>query len=203
MRHEARAAGSTRPRLSEETIKAFRRILITNALAELCMERGYRATTISHVAARARMGRGTLYEVFGSKEEIFLTLLRRGSQEVTELVDRHCSDASAEGGDAIEIGLGAILHWVQGNVPMTWALLIEAPVGPEPALRIQVGLLSALSDRLRAAHPAGPELGEPVRDMLVGGVAATIRGALLGGNAERLPAMLDGLVMHLDYEYPA
>ena len=51
---------------------------ITAAALELFAERGYAATRLDDVAARAGVSKGTLYLYFDNKEELFKAVLREG-----------------------------------------------------------------------------------------------------------------------------
>ena len=51
---------------------------ITAAALELFSERGYAATRLEDVAARAGVAKGTLYLYFANKEELFKAVLREG-----------------------------------------------------------------------------------------------------------------------------
>jgi AcrR family transcriptional regulator len=57
--------------------KARKQDLILDAAMELLVARGYAKTTMSDVAARAAVGRGTLYWHFASKDDLFFSLLER------------------------------------------------------------------------------------------------------------------------------
>ncbi|HEX7055232.1 MAG TPA: TetR/AcrR family transcriptional regulator [Burkholderiales bacterium] len=66
---------------------------ITAAALELFSERGYAATRLEDVAARAGVSKGTLYLYFSGKEELFKAVLREGFisplTEMRETVQRH------------------------------------------------------------------------------------------------------------------
>lgn len=66
---------------------------ITAAALELFSERGYAATRLEDVAARAGVSKGTLYLYFANKEELFKAVLREGFisplAEMREAVQRH------------------------------------------------------------------------------------------------------------------
>ena len=51
---------------------------ITSAALELFVERGFAATRLEDVAARAGVSKGTLYLYFANKEELFKAVVREG-----------------------------------------------------------------------------------------------------------------------------
>jgi AcrR family transcriptional regulator len=66
---------------------------ITAAALELFIERGYAATRLEDVAARAGISKGTLYLYFENKEELFKAVVREGFvsplKELRETVERY------------------------------------------------------------------------------------------------------------------
>lgn len=66
---------------------------ITAAALELFSERGYAATRLEDVAARAGVSKGTLYLYFENKEELFKAVLREGFisplAEMRDTVERY------------------------------------------------------------------------------------------------------------------
>lgn len=66
---------------------------ITSAALELFTERGYAATRLEDVAARAGISKGTLYLYFENKEQLFKAVVREGFvsplKEMRELVERY------------------------------------------------------------------------------------------------------------------
>lgn len=77
------------PVLSSEVVDEYRRRAFTDALAELCSERGYRATTIADVVARAKSIRNTAYQHFANREDIFRSCAS-GSSEAKPSERRSC-----------------------------------------------------------------------------------------------------------------
>jgi AcrR family transcriptional regulator len=88
---EARPRG--RPR------RASARPAIVDATLELLAERGFQAATIEAIAARAEVGRNTIYRRWSSKEELIADALH----ELTAELDVH------EGEDLY----GLLLDWIQ------------------------------------------------------------------------------------------
>jgi AcrR family transcriptional regulator len=56
---------------------------ILRAAADLFRERGYRATTLDHIAARLGMSKATLYAYFRAKEEILAAISRQTIESFT------------------------------------------------------------------------------------------------------------------------
>jgi AcrR family transcriptional regulator len=183
--------------LSADVVVGFRRLRITNALAELCVEQGYRATTITHVAKRAACSRGTIYEQFANKDEIFVGLVERVSGELFALIDESCAAEEGEPIARIETALKTLLDWVAAEPSAAWALLVEAPSGPEGAFGLHLDALAGCAERLDRNRPGEAALPGPVAELIVGGIASILRGTLIAGGARRAPALLPALLLYL------
>lgn len=188
---------TVRPMLAADVVGNFRRLRITNAFAELCVEQGYRATTISHVAKRAECARGTIYEFFANKDEIFIALLERVAAELFARVDESCASEDVEPIMRIEAALGTLLAWVAVEPAAAWALVVEAPSGPEGAFGLHLDVLAGFAERLDRNSPGEAALPGPVAELIVGGIASILRGTLIAGDAKRAPALLPELLMYL------
>ena len=78
------AAGAPSPRW--ERRKEHRPAELLAAALDLFVERGYAATRLEDIAARAGVSKGTLYLYFATKEELFKALVRENIVSVIERV---------------------------------------------------------------------------------------------------------------------
>lgn len=96
---------------------------LTAAALELFVEKGYAATRLDEIAARAGVSKGTLYLYFESKEELFKAVIREGLlpllAEGEELV-------ASMPGPAGELFKAIVLRW--------WEMVGEGPIGGIPKL---------------------------------------------------------------------
>lgn len=65
-----------------------KRQVIFAAAREVIVERGFDAAKMDEIAARAGVGKGTLYNFFASKEELFLQLVLDHFERIRDMVDR-------------------------------------------------------------------------------------------------------------------
>lgn len=98
---------------------------LTAAALALFVERGYAATRLEDVAARAGVSKGTLYLYFRNKEELFKAVILEGVVPVLEageaLVERFRDDPE-------RLLREILLSW--------WQLVGESPLGGIPKLMI-------------------------------------------------------------------
>jgi AcrR family transcriptional regulator len=69
----------------------IRRQQFFHAALEVCAEKGFHATRMEDIAARAGLSKGSLYHHFDSKEQLFLQLVDAVSGEAEQLLDREMS----------------------------------------------------------------------------------------------------------------
>lgn len=73
--------------------KTNKRELILAAAQEVFFEKGYHSATSEEIAKRAGIGKGTIYQYFDSKPEIFLEMHRLYIEQYTEMLTDLLDDA--------------------------------------------------------------------------------------------------------------
>ena len=123
------------------------------AALELFVERGYAATRLDEVAARAGVSKGTLYLYFGSKEELFkavvretivpqLDELRRGVERSplpsAELLRAFLMEWWQRFGSARPGGIAKLIVAEAGNFPEVARFFQEEVIEPNTALLVSI-----------------------------------------------------------------
>jgi AcrR family transcriptional regulator len=88
------------PRKSRPDLRIQKEAAILEAAAAVLVERGFRGTRIADVAERAGIGKGTVYEYFRSKEELFLRLFHWYTDQAFASM---ATTAEGTGGPALEV----------------------------------------------------------------------------------------------------
>lgn len=140
--------------------KADRPQELVAAALSLFVEKGFAATRLDEVAARAGVSKGTLYLYFDSKEALFIAVIREGILPVVEagrrLLAEHENDP-----------LGALEGFVRG----WWSMFGDTEYGGVPKL-----MMSEAQNFPEVAHFYLTEVILPGR--------ATLRAILEGGVAQ-------------------
>jgi AcrR family transcriptional regulator len=166
---------------------------LLNGVVEAVAEHGYNATTISRIAAAAKISRRTFYEYFEGKQDCFLAAY--------ELIEAHVLDsmlatpgAAEPWPDRVRARLAALLDVLARDPAVSRCFLIEPlAAGGEVATRYREAM-ALVAETLRPEPPPS-DLDMEVRDQaLVGGVATLIVRRLNTGGAARLPELLPDLV---------
>lgn len=101
---------------------------LMSAALELFVEKGFAATRLDEIAARAGVSKGTLYLYFASKEELFKAVIQQGVLPVVvqgeEMLMQH-------EGDAATLLRNLVLRW--------WELVGETHLSAIPKLIISEG----------------------------------------------------------------
>lgn len=186
-----------RPMLSPEVIADFRRRTFTDALAELCVERGYRATTVADVVRRAKSSRNTVYEYFDNREQIFLAAQQRGTSEFLARARAADEEAAAEPLPRFEAALGAVLDWIAEEPALAWVCLVEAQCATQESFRRYHETISRLTATLESIVPSTDERVPTTEEALLGGIAHVLSQLIRSGDTARAPELLQPLAEFL------
>jgi AcrR family transcriptional regulator len=126
---------------------------------DLFAARGYHATSISHIIDKAGVARGTFYQHFKSKKEIFDQLLDQLFDQVNSHVIPIRITTAGEIAGAVRANLEALCRVLQENLPMA-RVLLEQAVGLNEAGREQMrAFYGRVLDRVDRAVIVGQQLG--------------------------------------------
>jgi AcrR family transcriptional regulator len=79
---------------SEPETLCKRRILVESA-AEVFSKKGFAATRVSDISEHAGVGKGTVYEYFSSKEELFFAVFELIKDEIRSRVDTEVTESAS------------------------------------------------------------------------------------------------------------
>ncbi|MCW5580382.1 MAG: TetR/AcrR family transcriptional regulator [Luteimonas sp.] len=96
---------------------------LTAAALELFVEKGFTATRLDEIAARAGVSKGTLYLYFENKEELFKTVIREGMLPLLAEGEELVASMPGPAGDLFK---AIVMRW--------WEMVGENPIGGIPKL---------------------------------------------------------------------
>lgn len=138
-----------------ELVARNQRERLVAAMAEVCAEQGYGATSVADVARHAGVSTASFYRQFKDKRECMLASFEELLERLVEEVERACAEEAAPAAKgATAIGTAASL--LAADLPAARLLSIEVlAVGPE-GVRFQQDAIERLAGRLREARqPSG------------------------------------------------
>lgn len=179
--------------VSRDAAAADQRRRILEAAAELVAERGYQATTIEMIVRRARVGYATFYKNFADKEECYLALFDAAIERTMQRVEDAYERETGPWPDKVGAALGVLFEDIAANPKVAHACLVEAlTAGPKAVARHETALkrFGPLLRPGRELNPRKAELPETLEDTLAGGVLWVVNQRLIGGEVDKLRALL-------------
>ena len=168
-------AGGARPRV--RMTGAQRRQQLLDVGRELFAQRGYEATSIEEIAARADVSKPVVYEHFGGKEGLYAVVVDR---EMQRLLDRFTSALSSGGHprELLERAALVLLDYIEDETDGFRVLTRDSPVAQ--ATGTFASLISDIASQVEfilveqfKARGFDPKLAPMYSQMLVGMVALT------------------------------
>jgi AcrR family transcriptional regulator len=132
------------------------------AALELFVERGFAATKLEDIAARAGVSKGTLYLYFSSKEELFKAVIQEGILPVVEIGETMLQQHSGDAGSLLR---DLIYRWWElvgkTNLSAIPKLIIaEAGNFPETAHYFNDHVVQRIDQLLASVLQRGMDSGE-------------------------------------------
>jgi AcrR family transcriptional regulator len=156
---------------------AERRTLIVEAAGRLFGERGYEGTRIDEIAAAAGVTKPIVYRHFGSKRDLYLSLLDRHRDDLAGFVASMPTAGSTE--ERLRSVLETWLDYVEAR-SYAWKMLFrDAGGGPEIAARrreVHARARAVLVEVIRslATAPLPRRELEPLAELMSMGMAALV-----------------------------
>jgi AcrR family transcriptional regulator len=117
------ATKTKRGRPKDATYLQKRREAILDAAAKVFAKSGYQNTEIQSVADACRVGKGTIYLYFPSKEELFLAAVDRGMRRLRDTVEAAIANV-ADSLETLSLGIHSYLQFFK-DFPEYVELLIQ------------------------------------------------------------------------------
>ena len=170
---------------------------ILDAAAELFAQRPFHEVRLDDIAAKARIGKGTVYLYWSSKEEVFLAVVRRGFAAVAERVEQELPGCGESAWAQIEVIVRAVVDFAF-DYPGVYRIMRGGSVTPEdPELqRIRRGLTERIEQVIARGVDRG-ELTDPCPAMTTQYLLSFVRGVMLYPPPDLTSESLRSHMMHL------
>jgi AcrR family transcriptional regulator len=186
-----------RHHLPRDFVAAHQRQRLFDAIVKLVAERGYHQASLTQIVKTAGVARHTFYELFESKEALFLAVLQQAEDELYQhLVEA----AEAEPGPweaKVRAGLASVLRDVGSDPQRGRVFLVDVQSAGPAALELYEAALHRFAPLLRLGRrstPLGAKLPEAMEEIVIGGLVWMLGRELLDGDAEDLESLLPKVV---------
>ncbi len=199
-RREQRVSSRGAPRVQVEEIQQSRLLV---AVAATIDELGFEQSTVTRIAARAKVSRRTFYELFENRETCLVALI----DAVVERVERDLVAAGLEGlewRERVRGGLWAILSFLEREPLLARIWVVHAlHGGPQTLERRErvLARLAAILDEGRGEGTRGAECTLVTAEGLVGGALGVVYARLRSGDQRPLIGLLDELMGMIALQY--
>ena len=166
--------------LTRDEVLASQRGRMIQAMAETVAAKGYAATTVADVVARAGVSRKTFYEHFGDREDCFLAAYDAAVDVLLGAVAERVAGGEPAGEDwreRVRAGVRSYLESLAAHPAFARTFLVEVRVAGHRALARRAEVHARFVDFLRTQaalarrdHPWLPELPDAAYAALVGGM---------------------------------
>jgi AcrR family transcriptional regulator len=183
-------------------VEEVQRTRILEAMAEMAIELGVGAVTVSHVVAQAGVSRRTFYELFGDREACLLAALDLGVERARARIEPAYT-AEPRWRDGVRVGLAAFLVFLEEEPALGRLCVVHSLGGGADVLSRRARVLGELSeviDRGRTESTAGGSPPALVDQGVLGAVLSVIYTRLQGqddGREEQPLIELFGVLMYL------
>ena len=196
---EYQRLASGRHRLTREAVVASQRGRLLDATAQVVAEKGYAATTVADIVARAGVSRRTFYEQFPDKETAFIAAY----DIAVELVLGRLRDAMEAHPDGdwrtrARVSVETVMEVLADEPAFARAVHIETLAAGPAALRrraefyaLIAELWRGLHERARIEDPRLTPLSDTAFALLTGGLDELIREWLRTRGAAALPELAE------------
>jgi AcrR family transcriptional regulator len=188
-----------RHNLGAEAVRASQRERLVRAMLETVAEKGWEATSVPEVVARARVSRNAFYEFFADKTSCFIDACDEEAAELLGVVV--AAGSLPDWREALRQGTQAYLDWWSRRPAFARAYFIGLPAAGEPAMAQRERgyarfreVFVELGRQARAQRPGLPTLDAIVPRILVLAITELVAEEVRAGRVERLPELEDDIV---------
>ncbi|HET6151999.1 MAG TPA: TetR/AcrR family transcriptional regulator [Marmoricola sp.] len=190
--------------IPRDRVEAVQRDRLIDAFVQVVAERGYESAGVKVICKRAGVAYSTFYELFESKEQLFLAAYDAGVATLIEAartapVDPGSTDLRSK----IEASLGTVLRALADNPAFARFFAIEVhKAGPATQERVDATFETAFAMYARTQVAAKRSLPQAdVGPLVIGGAYTRILFYIRNGRTDELPDLLPVLTSFVLFDF--
>ena len=158
------------------------------AFAVVGAEKGYGATTIDEVVARAGMSATTFYDNFAGKEDILMAAIdSAGAQTVAAAMPPF--ERAADWPQGLRAAYGAVFNFLASRPALARLVMSEIYAAGPAAVERRVEAMRPFRALIARGIERAPETPRIAPELIAGGIATLVYRAIRDGGPETLPAL--------------
>jgi AcrR family transcriptional regulator len=183
-------------------VEEMQRTRILDAMAEMAVEFGAGAVTVSHVVERAGVSRRTFYELYPDREACLLAAFNLGVERARARIEPAYT-AEPRWRDGIRVGLATFLNFLEEEPALGRLCVVQSLGGGADVLSRRARVLGTLAEVINRGRTESTAGGEPpalVGEGVLGAVLSVIYAHLQeqdDGREEQPLIELFGVLMYL------
>jgi AcrR family transcriptional regulator len=159
------------------------------AFAVEAAERGYTATTVADILARAQMSATTFYDQFGGKEDAMLAAIDSAGAHIGAAM-RPAMRRAPDWPAAVRAAIGGVFNFLASRPALARLVLVDAYVAGPEALKRRVGFLLPLEALLAEGREQAKDAPPEITEELMNGVFFSLsRRTISQDGPQALPAL--------------
>jgi len=190
-----RTRADERDRAARNAVVASQRGRLVEGVVEATCEKGYGATTVGDIVARARVSRTTFYEHFATKDECLVAAIELAALALnTQIAAAAVHTRPGDSAGAVDAMIDAFCRTVVAQAEFARVFFCEALAAGQPARAARddgiervIGQIRQLHDQLGAANPDLVPVTDVQLQILIDGIAEQTRRLLDRGRVADLP----------------
>jgi len=174
-----------------------KRATILRVAADLFARRPFHEVRLDDVAAAARVGKGTVYVYFASKDALYLEMVRDALDALVDEVTAVAADESVPAWDTLDRMVRAYVAWAQRHAAIYELMRSNVHPAGTQVLRRRRRDLGELFERVLRRGVAAGEIDDDDPALTAQFVPAMIRAAVVWGPKGRRAEAVAGHIMGL------
>ncbi len=170
---------------------------ILDAAAEFFDSKPFHEVRLDDIAAKAQIGKGTIYLYWSSKEEVYLAIIRRGFAAVLDQLDRELPACDGRSWEELRVAIHAILDFAFAY-PQVYRIMRSGTLTPEDA-DLQ-NTRRKVTERIQGVIERGVAAGvfvDPCPALTAQYLLSSVRAAFLYPPPNLSKELLAGHLMHV------
>jgi AcrR family transcriptional regulator len=154
---------------------------ILKAAERMFASKPFHEVKLDELASKCRIGKGTIYTYFDSKEDLYVSLIREGLRDVVSSVQQQLAQSKRSSMEELRLVVGALVQFAAARPEMFQLMRTIGPKACGHPLRESRGEMVAVVRQVIERGVAGGEMADSNPELTAHYLVSSVRGGLLFG----------------------